>query len=235
MDVIILAGGFGTRLINEINGLPKCLAPINNKPFLFYLLEYLKKFKFDQYIFALGFRSELVIDYLNENFSDLDLIYSVEANPLGTGGAIKVALNFANTSQVIALNGDSFFNIDYNHFFEFHGTKKSKFSIALAEIKDNDRYGGVELSDDVITSFKEKQSGSDNVKTTLINSGIYLIDSAYFSALSMPESFSIEKDFFENNDKSIQIHGKVFRNKFIDIGVPNDYHAFPEFIKNIDS
>ena len=65
MDIIILAGGFGTRLINEINGLPKCLAPINNKPFLFYLLEYLKKFKFDQYIFALGFRSELVIDFLS--------------------------------------------------------------------------------------------------------------------------------------------------------------------------
>ena len=235
MDIIILAGGFGTRLINEINGLPKCLAPINNKPFLFYLLEYLKKFKFDQYIFALGFRSELVIDYLNENFSDLDLIYSVEENPLGTGGAIKAALNFATTSQVFALNGDSFFNIDYNQFFEFHKSKESKFSIALAEIKDNDRYGGVELSDDVITSFKEKQIGSDYVRTTLINSGIYLIDSAYFSALSMPESFSIEKDFFENNDKSIQIHGKVFRNKFIDIGVPNDYHAFPEFIKNIDS
>ena len=133
MDIIILAGGFGTRLINEINGLPKCLAPINNKPFLFYLLEYLKKFKIDQYIFALGFRSELVIDYLNENFSDLDLIYSVEANPLGTGGAIKSALNFANTSQVIALNGDSFFNIDYNQFFYFHKSKESKFSIASLE------------------------------------------------------------------------------------------------------
>ena len=235
MDIIILAGGFGTRLINEINGLPKCLAPINNKPFLFYLLEYLKKFKFDQYIFALGFRSELVIDYLNENFNDLDLIYSVEENPLGTGGAIKAALNFATTRQVIALNGDSFFNIDYNQFFEFHKSKESKFSIALAEIKDNDRYGGVELSDDVITSFKEKQTGSDYFKTTLINSGIYLIDFAYFSELSMPESFSIEKDFFENNNKSIHIHGKAFQNKFIDIGVPNDYHAFPEFIKNIDS
>ena len=235
MDVIILAGGFGTRLINEINGLPKCLAPINDKPFLFYLLEYLKKFKFDQYIFALGFRSELVIDYLNENFSDLDLIYSVEANPLGTGGAIKSALNFANTSQVIALNGDSFFNIDYNQFFDFHKSKESKFSIALAEIKDNDRYGGVELSDDVITSFKEKQTGSEYVKTTVINSGIYLIDSSYFSELSMPVSFSIEKDFFENNSKSIRIYGKVFQNKFIDIGIPNDYYAFPEFIKNIDS
>ena len=235
MDVIILAGGFGTRLINEINGLPKCLAPINDKPFLFYLLEYLKKFKFDQYIFALGFRSELVIDYLNENFSDLDLIYSVEANPLGTGGAIKSALNFANTSQVIALNGDSFFNIDYNQFFEFHKSKESKFSIALAEIKDNDRYGAVELSDDVITSFKEKQTGSDYVKKTVINSGIYLIDSSYFSELSMPVSFSIEKDFFENNSKSIRIYGKVFQNKFIDIGIPNDYYAFPEFIKNIDS
>lgn len=235
MDVIILAGGFGTRLINEINGLPKCLAPMNDKPFLFYLLEYLKKFKFDQYIFALGFRSELVIDYLNENFSDLHLIYSVEVNPLGTGGAIKAALNFATTSQVIALNGDSFFNIDYNQFFDFHKSKESKFSIALAEIKDNDRYGGVELSDDVITSFKEKQTRSDYVKTTLINSGIYLIDFSYFSELSMPESFSIEKDFFENNNKSIPIHGKVFRNNFIDIGVPNDYHAFPEFIKNIGS
>jgi D-glycero-alpha-D-manno-heptose 1-phosphate guanylyltransferase len=199
---------------------------------LFHIISFVN---FDQYIFALGFRSELVIDYLNENFSDLDLIYSVERNPLGTGGAIKEALKHTSKGEVVALNGDSFFNIDYNHFFEFHGTKKSKFSIALAEIKDNDRYGGVELSDDVITSFKEKQSGSDNVKTTLINSGIYLIDSAYFLALSMPESFSIEKDFFENNDKSIQIHGKVFRNKFIDIGVPNDYHAFPEFIKNIDS
>lgn len=235
MDVIILAGGFGTRLINEINGLPKCLAPVNNNPFLYFLLQYVRKFNFDQYIFALGFRSELVIDYLNQNFSDLNLIYSVEKNPLGTGGAIKEALKHTSKGEVVVLNGDSFFNIDYNQFFEFHGAKKSKFSIALADIKDNDRYGGVELSDDVITSFKEKQSGSDYIKTTLINSGIYLIDSAYFSALSMPESFSIEKDFFENNDKSIQIHGKVFRNKFIDIGVPNDYYAFPEFIKNIDS
>ena len=77
MKVIILAGGFGTRLINEINGLPKCLAPINGEPFIFYLLNYLRKFKFDQYIFALVIRSEVVKNYLSENFSDLNLIYSV--------------------------------------------------------------------------------------------------------------------------------------------------------------
>ena len=232
MDIIILAGGFGTRLINEINGLPKCLAPINGEPFIFYLLNYLRKFKFDQYIFALGFRSELVKNYLSENFSDLNLIYSVENIPLGTGGAIKKALKYVNSDDVVVINGDSFFNIDYNRFFAFHKIKKATFSIALAEISCNDRYGSVELSDDIIINFEEKQIEAERM--SLINSGIYMINKLDFSKFLFPESFSIEKDFFEKKPKSHQIHGMVFQNKFIDIGVPNDYRAFPKFIKDID-
>ena len=90
-EVIILAGGFGTRLQSVVKDLPKCLVEINGKPFLSHLIDFLLNQNFTKFIFAIGYKSDLVEEFVIQNYGNLEYSFSVETEPLGTGGAIKKA------------------------------------------------------------------------------------------------------------------------------------------------
>src|SRR6185295_19332572 len=90
-QAIILAGGFGTRLKDAVPDLPKCMAPVNGRPFLFYVINYLRSQGIERFIFSLGYKHEVIEEYLTDQFSTLNFQCSVEETPLGTGGAIKLA------------------------------------------------------------------------------------------------------------------------------------------------
>src|SRR6185295_17533011 len=90
-EVIILAGGLGTRLRNTIPDLPKCMAPVAGRPFLFYVINYLRSEGIEKFIFSIGYKQEVIADYLNDHFATLDYTCVIEDEPLGTGGAIKLA------------------------------------------------------------------------------------------------------------------------------------------------
>ncbi len=223
-EVIVLAGGLGTRLRSEINDLPKCLAPINGEPFLHYLLEFLVINGLSKFIFSLGYRSQDVIDYLNQNYSNLDCTFAVENHPLLTGGAIKFASQFCSDDNVLIVNADTFFDIDLGLFIKNHFSKKSDCSLALKKLSNFDRYGVVNLSQNRIISFEEKKY----FESGLINGGIYILNMKSFNSLIFNQSFSFEKDFLEKYVSDLQIFGFEFDDYFIDIGVPDDYKIAQE-------
>ena len=111
-EAIILAGGFGTRLKEAVPDLPKCMAPLNGRPFLFYVINYLRSQGIERFIFSLGYKHEVIEAYLNAEFSTLDFQCSIEKESLGTGGAIFAACYKASEKTVFVVNGDTLFKVN---------------------------------------------------------------------------------------------------------------------------
>ncbi len=220
-DIIILAGGFGTRLKEEIIDIPKAMAPINGKPFLEYLLNYIQKSGFQKVIISTGYLSKSIENYFKDKYRSIEIEYSIEEEPLGTGGAVKLALKKVSTPYFIVMNGDTLFRINLQDFFQNHVENLANLTIALRNVDDASRFGQVELNDHgVISAFKEKSS---DAQSGLINGGIYIIKTKYFRKQQVPGKFSFEKDWLQNLAGSGDIFGRVFDDYFIDIGIPEDY------------
>ena len=111
-QAIILAGGLGTRLRSAVPDLPKCMAPVAGKPFLYHVIRYLQEEGVDSFIFSLGYMHEVIEAFLLQNYPLLDYQISIEEEPLGTGGAIKLAMLKSTQKNILALNGDTMFRID---------------------------------------------------------------------------------------------------------------------------
>ncbi|MEM2661587.1 MAG: nucleotidyltransferase family protein [Nitrososphaeria archaeon] len=219
-EAVILAGGFGTRLREVVRDIPKPMASIKDKPFLYYLFKYLKRNEIKRIILAVSYRSDVIIEYFKDEFEGIKIIYSIEEKPLGTGGGIKKAFEYTESENIFVLNGDTYFNISLRDLYEFHKNKKAEISLALKLVDKPDRYGIVKLNEEgEITGFLEKRTKL----TGPINGGIYLINKKAFLnfAKRLPENFSFEKDVLET--LSLKTYGKIYYNYFIDIGVPEDY------------
>ena len=229
MEAIILAGGLGTRLLNTIGGLPKPMAPVNGKPFLFHILNWLKEYPLDKIVISTGYVSKLIIEYFGNSFSGIPLEYMVEQIPLGTGGAIKFAMQNCEGDNLLVLNGDTYYPVELDKFITFHAERKSLFSLVLKPMKDFSRYGSVECNGDVVERFVEKKECDEG----LINGGIYLINRSFFESQNLQEVFSVEKDVLEKNAASGVIRCMVSDKPFIDIGIPEDYERAGDFMRSI--
>lgn len=217
-QAIILAGGLGTRLRSVVNELPKCMAPVAGRPFLFYVINELAVQGVTDFIFSLGYKHEVIEEYLQTYFPTLRYDVVIEDEPLGTGGAIQLACKKANTENIIVTNGDTLFKTNLDELFAFHTSKKATCTLALKPMQDFDRYGSVELdTDNKISSFKEKQ----HYTSGLINGGTYILNVPHFLNQHFPAKFSFEKDFLEKQEQGL--YGCVQYGYFIDIGIPEDY------------
>jgi D-glycero-alpha-D-manno-heptose 1-phosphate guanylyltransferase len=220
-EAIILAGGFGTRLSSVLKDKPKPMAPVNGRPFLDYQLAYLAFAGVNKVIMAVGYLHEQIMEHYGNRFGNIKIDYSIETEPLGTGGAIKLAMMKAESPSVLVLNGDTFFELDLAKFHDFYRQREAKLAIAIREVDDVSRYGGVEVDwDGRITRFYEKSELGGKGK---INGGIYLIDKKFLLSQNLPDKFSIEKDLFEKIYQTEKIYAMLCRRYFIDIGVPDEY------------
>lgn len=218
MEAIVLAGGLGTRLKSVVSDLPKPMAPVGDKPFLEYIFKYLKKNGIVRVILSVGYKWENINAYFGDCFEGIDIVYSIEAEPLGTGGAIKKAKQFVNDENVFIINGDTFFDVPLDNLHSVF-QKEDKLMLSLKTMHHFDRYGCVESNEQSqVTAFTEKgyrESGN-------INGGIYLISKSIFEDYRLEEKFSFEK-FMEDNFKTLKIRAALFDTYFIDIGIPEDY------------
>ena len=218
-EAIILAGGMGTRLRSVIQDIPKPMAPIGETPFLTYLLDDLQQQGVRRVILSTGYKHEVVEEYYGSRYKDLELVYSVEDSPLGTGGAIKKALQQINGTNALILNGDTMFRVDLQSMYQFHLESGSDFTLALKKMEDSQRYGVVETASNRVVRFREKAER----KAGSINGGIYLLEKEVLLKKDLPEKFSFEKDFMEAYFRELKVMAFVSDGYFIDIGIPEDY------------
>jgi D-glycero-alpha-D-manno-heptose 1-phosphate guanylyltransferase len=233
-QAIVLAGGLGTRLRSEIGEFPKPLAPINGEPFLTYVFKYLQKNGINKVVLSVGYKWELIQQKYGNKWNEITIEYAIENKRLGTGGAIKLAMNYIDVEDFYVLNGDTLFDINLLTLEEFHFRKNSKCSIALKTMHKVDRYGCVDIrfedhtkTEGQIIGFKEKQYRDE----TIINGGIYCLKSSILKDFPDSDVFSFESDYLEIDTPKKSIYGKLFDEYFIDIGIPEDYKAFEEKIK----
>lgn len=220
-EAIILAGGLGTRLREAVPDLPKCMAPVAGRPFLSYVVDALRMQGIHHFIFSLGYKAEAIEDYLKEHYPTLDYTLALEEEPLGTGGAIQLALQSARTNEVLIANGDTLFKVDVQAMAGFLQAKDAECLLALKPMSHFDRYGVVELDrEGRITSFREKQYYAEG----LINGGIYLVNKQKFLIRAFPDKFSFEKDYLEPFFSQGAFYGLAQDGYFIDIGIPEDYN-----------
>lgn len=223
MQALILAGGLGTRLRKAVNDRPKPMALVNGKPFLEYQIEYLRKNNIDDIILSVGYMSETIEEYFSsgKNFG-ISIRYVREKDFLGTGGAIKNAIQVLN-DEFFALNGDSLFLVDLNSMIKFHKDNQADLTISLAKVNDNSKYGNIHVDNKFqITKFVEKGNSSEK----LINGGIYYFKKDICDWKNFPENFSLEKEFFPQVVTKNRIFGYLSDSYFIDIGTVEDYKRF---------
>lgn len=229
-EAVILAGGLGTRLRNTVPDLPKCMAPVAGKPFLFYVIAYFQKQGIEKFILSLGYKHEVIENYIKTEFANDAFTFSVENEPLGTGGAIKMATTQSSEKTVLLLNGDTFFKVDLNKLASFHHICGAHCTLSLKPMKHFERYGAVQINKDhSIESFREKKYYEEG----LINGGVYALNVQKFQQERLPEKFSFEKEYLESLYTKRRMFGVIQDEYFIDIGIPVDYERAQVEFENL--
>jgi D-glycero-alpha-D-manno-heptose 1-phosphate guanylyltransferase len=226
ITAIILAGGFGTRLRSAVSDQPKVLAKVGGRAFLTYLLDHLASFDIRNVVLATGHMGDQIRTTFGNHYGLIRLFYSHELSPLGTAGALRIALPLLKSNPVLVMNGDSFCPVNLQAFLDWHHARNAKATFLLTEVPDPSRYGQVDLSaDQRISKFVEKGT---NGNPGWISAGIYLIQRRLLSTIPEEHPVSLEKDMFPNWMKQ-GIYGYRVHEKFIDIGTPESYSAAQEF------
>lgn len=235
LEIFLLVGGFGTRLKSVVSDRPKPMAQVHDKPFLEYLVLWLVKQGFKNITFLTYFDSSKISDYFQDGSTfQAQINYVKEDFPLGTGGAIINGVNQRKCkSSFLLINGDSFIDLDLNQFIE--QCSGSDFSLALSYQNDCSRYGTVSFDDqNNLLSFNEKDL---NKKNSYINAGVYYFSSGkHFEDFPAEQKLSLENDiipkFLEKN-----MNLQVFKSSdyFIDIGLPESYQQFIDYISQCQS
>ncbi len=224
VPAVVLAGGLGTRLRTAFRRGPKCLASVGPRPFLDYLIEWLRKQGIEEAILCVGYRrSQIKHRYGGGRSWGVALSYSAETKPLGTAGALLNARRFISTEPFFVLNGDSFLDVDLEEMLTFHRRRQALATIALVRSPDPTRYGTVRTErDGRITSFREKSRNHRSPATGWINGGVYLMRRRFLGCIAKSGPQSLETGVFPHltGGRMFGFHTKGY---FIDIGVPADY------------
>lgn len=216
IDVVILCGGLGTRLRRTIGATQKTMAHINGEPFLNVHLRYLAGQGFKRVVLCTGYRAAAVKKYYQGHDLGLDIAFSPELEPLGTGGALRQARRLIHSDPFVVLNGDSFCPVAFKRLFAFYRRQKSAVTVALARAGQARDYGTVAVDRrGHISAFREKGFAGP----TLVNAGVYCFSARAFKLMPRRKKFSLEKDFFPALPQS-QISGFKTSRDFIDIGTP---------------
>ena len=229
MDAVILAGGLGSRLKEVISDLPKPLAPIQDKPFLDILLAQLDTFEMiSKVILAVGYRADQVISYYEKR---PQITFSIESSPLGTGGALKKALEGVSSEDVLVCNGDSFLDYSLAEMWERYRIADADIMMACREVEEASRYGQVDFDVESgrIVGFQEKST--EKLKGW-INGGVYLMKRDILCDFPSDRPFSLEQEVFPKVLKK-RMFGYPTAGLFIDIGTRESYSQAQEILKGI--
>ena len=218
MEAIVLAGGFGTRLRQAVSDLPKPMASIAGRPFMEILLAALARKGFTRVVLSLGFMSEKIIAHFGDHYAGMGLVYEVEPQPLGTGGAARAALVRCESDHVFVFNGDTYLDLEIDAV-ERQWQSRRKPIIVGREVADTARYGRLLTNGNQVTGFAEKGA----VGPGLINAGCYVLNRGQLDGFPLHSAFSLEADYLAKGVAEDPFDLFVTAGQFVDIGVPEDY------------
>ena len=222
IEAVILCGGKGTRLRSAVPHTQKVVAEVQEQPFLFFIIDELVKQKVERIILCVGYRSDDVILAIKQKYKNnsVNIDFSIEDYPLGTGGAVNLAQNICKGNDILVLNGDTFNEFSVRELVEFHQLEKNNVTILVKSAPSASRYGLVTIDTTKnVLSFTEKDPCSD--KPGLVNAGVYIFSKTIFKKID-EQVYSLEESLLPkiigNKIKALFSEGI-----FIDIGVPEDY------------
>lgn len=216
----LLVGGLGTRLRTVVSDRPKVMAEVRGRPFLEYLLDKLLYSGINHVVLCTGYMGEQIKTVFGNSYKNIHLDYSQEAIPSGTAGALRLALPFFKSKDILVMNGDSFCDANLNDFYSFYCARKSNLSIVLTEVENTMRYGRVNTDEQgVIKKFEEKGTV---MEPGWINGGIYLLNCHIIQSIPELRAVSLEKEVFPLFTGK-DMHGYKSKGKFLDIGTPESY------------
>ena len=224
---MILCGGKGTRLAPVTGNMPKALAKVGGQPFIYFLLEQIHQAEIRLAILCTGVGAQQIESELGDWYKDVKLVYSRESKPLGTAGALRNALGYANSDEILILNGDSFCQQDLSGFIRWHRDQKNEVSLLTTHSQDTFRFGKVNSSaGGRIVSFCPK--GHESAPGT-INAGIYLIPVSLLAQIPQDAFASLENDYFPSWAREKRMWAYLAKGPFIDIGTPESFAEAQNF------
>jgi NDP-sugar pyrophosphorylase family protein len=233
VDAILLCGGAGLRLRSVSGNAPKSLTNIGDRPFLELLLHQLRRHGFARAILAVGFRGDAIRSHFGDRALGLDLEYSTESTPLGTGGALRNALDFIHSDTALIMNGDSYTDADLSAFAADYRTARADFSMVVVPADGRADVGLVAVDPmGKVIGFKEKQI---SVGTGQVNAGIYIAAKRILREIPAGVQMSLEEELFPR----WLAEGKYLRafrypGECIDIGTPERYRSAQESLANAE-
>jgi D-glycero-alpha-D-manno-heptose 1-phosphate guanylyltransferase len=226
LDAIVLAGGMGTRLRQVVADRPKVLAEVGGKPFLTRLLDQLLTAGVTSVVLSTGYMAEMLEAEIGTRYRGLVICYSRERQPLGTGGALRLALEKTQSDPLLVLNGDSFCDVDLWELCAFHCHKQARATLVLTSVEDTSRFGSVETdANGAVTRFEEKGGASG---PGWINAGVYCLAREMIAEIPAGRAISIEQEVFPKL-MGAGLFGFRVCGAFIDIGTPHSYAEAERF------
>ena len=229
MQLLVLAGGFGSRLKSVVSNVPKPLAPINGTPFLSFQLDNWCSQGIKEFIFLLHYEANTIIEFLKawnnlEANQDIKMRFVIEHSPLGTGGSVANAVQKLNlTSDFLVTNADTWLGSGIQEL-----SHASAPVISVVEVANAKRYGNIAFDKNFcVTRFAEKVESENS---GWINAGLSLLHPEIFTSWDGKEN-SLEADYFPSLVKKNYLIALPLKDNFIDIGIPEDYHRFCKWIE----
>jgi len=232
-DAVVLCGGAGTRLRSVTGAAPKSMATVAGRPFLELLLTQLSRSGFRRVVMAVGYQKEVIREHFGPVFLGLQLVYSEESTPLGTGGALGLAAPLLETDLALVMNGDSYTDVDLGQFVTAHTASGSEITLAVVPADGRTDCGSVFAdATGTLSGFAEKQEGSG---APYINAGIYLLPKSLLLKTPAGQQFSLERELLPGwlkDGRSIRVF--VGQNVCVDIGTPERFQAAQQVLANAE-
>ena len=232
---MILAGGLGTRLSGTVKDLPKPMAPVAGRPFLEHQMDYWILQGANRFILSVGYRHEAIIKHFGASYRGIEIEYSTESNPIGTGGgALLASACLRESGPFFLLNGDTFGNFDSRLIRQRHAASGADITIALVRMAAGGRYSNVQINEcGQVLAFHATER---KPAPTLVNAGAYFLESHTLIELGWKpgERFSLEADGFPRMlENGVKVHAVEAVTRFLDIGIPDDYFRADNFINQL--
>lgn len=223
----LLIGGLGTRLRSVVSDKPKALAPIQGRPFLYYVLKSLKEAGITEVALLTGYMHEAVVDAIGQDAGlGLNIHYSREKEPLGTAGALKNAEKLLKTyDRFLVLNGDTYYDQAVLDFAQTSIPESSLGMIGIHQVDDATRYGSIVFDhQNRIEAFKEKTQAQG---AAWVNAGIYQFKPELLHEIPGHRFVSLENETLPLLIRSgFELTVQPITGSFVDIGIPESYHDF---------